>query len=57
VAWPHIHEEGALESRPAIEFGVISLPTMFLVDRNGIVVNSSASVDDLKKSVPELLKK
>jgi thiol-disulfide isomerase/thioredoxin len=56
VVWPHIHEEGALESRPAIEYGVISLPTMFLVDRNGIVTNSSASVDDLKKSVPELLK-
>lgn len=57
VAWPHIHEEGALESRPAVDFGVISLPTMFLVDRAGVVVSSSATVDDLKKLVPELLKK
>ncbi|SFH58433.1 redoxin domain-containing protein [Planctomicrobium piriforme] len=57
IAWPHIYEEGALESRPAVEFGVISLPTMFLIDRNGVVVSSSATVDELKKLVPELVKK
>lgn len=57
VVWPHLHEEGALESRPAVEFGVISLPTMFLVDKAGVVVSSSATVDELKKTLPELLKK
>ncbi len=57
VVWPQLHEEGALESRPAIEFGVISLPTMFLVDQNGVVVSSSATVEELKKTVPELLSK
>lgn len=57
VVWPHIHEEGALESRPAVEFGVISLPTMFLVDQAGTVVSAGATVDDLKKLVPEMLKR
>ncbi|MCA8996953.1 MAG: redoxin domain-containing protein [Planctomycetaceae bacterium] len=57
IPWYHIHEDGGLESRPAIEFGVISLPTMFLVDRSGTVVSSSATVDDLKKLVPELVKR
>lgn len=56
VTWPHLHEEGGLESRPALEYGVISLPTMFLVDKNGVVVTSSATVDDLKRLVPELVK-
>ncbi|MCA9079181.1 MAG: redoxin domain-containing protein [Planctomycetaceae bacterium] len=56
VAWPHIHEEGALESRPAVEFGIISLPTMFLIDRKGAVVSANSSVDELKKLVPDLLK-
>ncbi len=56
VQWPHIHEEGALESKPAVDFGVISLPTMFLVDRNGVVVSSSTTVEELKKTVPELIK-
>ncbi len=56
VAWPHIYEEGGLESRPALEYGIYSLPTMFLVDKTGKVVSNSASVDDLKKLVPQLVK-
>lgn len=56
VVWPHLHEEGGLESRPAVEFGIISLPTMFLVDKTGKVVDNSVSVEDLKKQVPALLK-
>ncbi|MBT5017430.1 redoxin domain-containing protein [Planctomicrobium sp.] len=56
VVWPNIHEEGGLESRPALEYGIISLPTMFLVDKTGKVVSNGSSVEDLKKLVPELLK-
>jgi thiol-disulfide isomerase/thioredoxin len=55
VAWPSIHEEGGLQSGVAQQFGVITLPTTFLVDKTGKVVSSAASVDDLKKQVPELL--
>ena len=55
IAWSHIHEEGGLEGAPARDFGVISLPTMFLVDKTGKVVNRSATVADLKKSLPGLL--
>ncbi|MGD9856245.1 MAG: redoxin domain-containing protein, partial [Planctomycetaceae bacterium] len=56
IPWPHIHEDGGLESRPAVEYGVISVPTMLLAGRDGNVVTVSASVDELKKSLPELLK-
>lgn len=56
VSWPQIYEEGGLESRPALEFGIISLPTMFLIDKSGKVVSSGASVEDLKKLVPQLVK-
>ena len=56
VPWPHIAEEGGLESRPAKEFGIITLPTMFLVDRQGRVVSSNISIEELKKQVPELVK-
>lgn len=55
IAWPSIHEEGGLQSGIAQQFGVITLPTTFLVDKTGKVVSSAASVDDLKKQVPELL--
>jgi thiol-disulfide isomerase/thioredoxin len=57
VEWPHLHEEGGLESRPAVDYGVISLPTMFVVDKNGTVVNAAATIDDLKSTVPELLRR
>jgi thiol-disulfide isomerase/thioredoxin len=49
IAWPQIFEGGGMEGRLAIEYGIISLPTMFLVDAQGNVVNhnlrTSAEVD------------
>lgn len=56
IPWPSIHEDGGLQSGIAAQYGVITLPTTFLVDKSGKVVTSAATVDDLKKQVPELLK-
>ena len=39
ASWRHIHEEGGMDSRPADEFGIFSVPTMILVDPTGKVVN------------------
>lgn len=55
VPWPHIYEPGGLESGPARQFGIISLPTMFLVDKRGKVLSKNISVADLKSQLPELL--
>ena len=41
LPWPEVFETGGMESRLATEFGVISLPTMILVDPDGKVVNRS----------------
>jgi len=41
LPWAEIFEPGGMESRLATEFGVISLPTMILVDPDGKVVNRS----------------
>lgn len=57
VTWPQIHEDGGLECPAAVHFGIISLPTMFLVDAKGEVVNNSIAAQDLKTVIPELLKK
>ena len=56
-SWPHIFEEGGLESRPARQFGLISPPLMFLVDRRGKVISNSVTVDALTKALPGLLKR
>jgi len=55
IVWPQAHEPGGLESSPALSYGIISLPTMFLVGKDGKVVSRSVSVEDLKKKLPGLL--
>ena len=39
LPWPEVFEPGGMESRLATDFGIISLPTMFLVDQEGKVSN------------------
>lgn len=56
VPWSHIHEPGGLESGPGKAFGIVSLPTMFLIDQTGTVVSRSTSVQELKEELPKLLK-
>lgn len=56
VAWPQIHSPGNLDSPLAREFGVIALPTMFLVDASGKVVNRSINVAELKDYLGSKLK-
>lgn len=55
MTWPQIHEAGGLESPPSLAFGVISLPTMFLVDKKGVVHSRPASIEDVKAALPEAL--
>jgi thiol-disulfide isomerase/thioredoxin len=57
VTWQQVYEPGGLDSRPAREFGIISLPTMFVIDKTGKTIASNIAVDELKKQLPELLKK
>ena len=39
LPWPQIFEPGGMDGRLSTEFGIISLPTMILVDSQGKVVN------------------
>lgn len=57
VTWPQIFEPGGLDNAPAREFGVLTVPTMFLVDAKGIVQNRNASVKDLKEFLADTYKK
>ncbi|QDV29956.1 Thiol-disulfide oxidoreductase ResA [Planctopirus ephydatiae] len=56
MRWPQIYERGGLESPAAVQLGVITLPTMILTDRAGRVVNRGATVQDLKTTLPQILK-
>ena len=39
LPWPQIFEGGGLEGRLPMEYGITSVPTMFLADTQGKVVN------------------
>lgn len=55
VSWPQIYEPGGMESRLADQFGIISLPTMILVDAQGKVVNRNIRMAaDLEKQLSKL---
>jgi len=56
LPWPQIFEEGGLDSRPANEMGIFTVPTMILIDANGKVVNRNISVAELDKQLKTMLR-
>jgi hypothetical protein len=50
-----VNEAGSLEGRLANELGILTLPTMILVDKDGRVLNRNITIaeveDELKKRV------
>ncbi len=57
MTWSQIYDEGDMEAPAARDFGIVTLPTMILVDKTGKVISRATSVDALKKQLPLLLKK
>ncbi len=56
VNWTQIHEPGGLEGSPlAIDYGIIMLPTMFVVDQQGKVAYRGTAAEELKPLLAELL--
>ena len=56
LPWPEIFEEGGMESRLAVEYGIISLPTMILVDPEGKVANRNIrSAAEVEKQLDKVL--
>ncbi len=49
LAWPQVFEPGGLDSRLANEMGILTLPTMILIDPKGNVVNRNAQINDVQK--------
>jgi thiol-disulfide isomerase/thioredoxin len=55
LPWPQVYEEGGLESRLANEMGILTLPTMILVDKTGKVVNRNIHASELDNEIRKLL--
>ena len=57
LPWSQIYEPGGLDSRLANELGILTLPTMILVGKDGRVVNRNVHITELEREVGNLLKK
>jgi thiol-disulfide isomerase/thioredoxin len=55
IPWPQLHEAGGLDGRLAEELGVLTLPTMILIDADGKVVDRNLVITDLEKKLDSLL--
>jgi hypothetical protein len=56
LSWPQVFEEGGLDSRPANQLGILTVPTMLLIDQQGKVVSRNLQISDVETEVKKLLK-
>ena len=56
LPWPVIFEDGALDSRPATELGIVQVPTMILIGKDGKVLDRNIRLADLDGKLKELLR-
>lgn len=56
LSWPHLYEPGGLDSRLATELGILTLPTMILVDKDGKVLNRNIHAAELDEELGKRLR-
>jgi thiol-disulfide isomerase/thioredoxin len=56
LSWPQLYEPGGLDGRLASELGILTLPTMILVGKDGKVVNRNIHAAELDAELKTLLR-
>jgi thiol-disulfide isomerase/thioredoxin len=56
LPWPHLFEPGGLDSRLATELGILTLPTMILVGKDGTVLNRNIHAAELDEELKKRLR-
>jgi thiol-disulfide isomerase/thioredoxin len=56
LPWPQIFEPGGLDSRPANMLGILTVPTMILIDQDGKVVSRNIVAADLEAELKKLIR-
>lgn len=54
LPWEQLYEPGGLESRLANEMGILTLPTMLLIDKSGRVLSRNVHVGELEAELRKL---
>jgi thiol-disulfide isomerase/thioredoxin len=55
LSWPQLYEPGGLDSPLAVNLGVLTLPTMILIGKDGRVINRSINAGELDAELKKLL--
>ena len=48
IPWPQLFEKGGMDSSPANQLGIFSVPTIIVIGKDGTVINRNARIDDLE---------
>ena len=56
LPWPQVFEAGGLESPPANQLGILTVPTMILIDPQGKVVNKSIQATEVEAELKKILR-
>jgi thiol-disulfide isomerase/thioredoxin len=56
IAWPQLFEDGGLDSRLATEMGVLTLPLMILVGKDGKVISRNIHAGEMDAELKKLLR-
>jgi tetratricopeptide (TPR) repeat protein len=56
LPWTQVFEEGGLDSPPANQMGILTVPTMILVDQQGKVVNRNIQAAEIEAELKKLVK-
>jgi thiol-disulfide isomerase/thioredoxin len=56
LRWPQLYEPGGLDSRLATELGILTLPTMILVGKDGKVLNRNIHAAELDEELGKRLR-
>lgn len=57
ITWPNIYQPGGLDAPLAQQYGLVSVPTIFLVGRDGRVISNGLTINDLKAMLAESFRK
>lgn len=54
MPWVHASDLKGLNSEIAHTYGVVSIPTNFLIDTQGVIIGQNVKLDDIKRLLPNL---
>ncbi|RCS44778.1 thioredoxin [Bremerella cremea] len=56
LPWPQLYEDGGLDSPYALDMGVLTLPTMILIGKDGTVISRGLHISQLDDELGKLIK-